>query len=147
MIQRVSWLLGVMFVAGVSAAQAPPRVVPQDVLEGLTQLECRFSTSARGNWRGVTPDAPVIEPARLDLSITDIDVMSGTATTRIEGRATSVSARSDRSNLFFLDLTSGDTALLTTVFSQQTEDGGLKAVHVRSGRSPAQLVGDCRMVR
>jgi len=147
MIQRVSGFLGVLLVAGAAVAQVPPRVVPQDVLEGISQLECRFVSGARGRWDGVSPEGPAIEPARLVLTITDIDVAGGTATTRTDGQVTSVSARSDRSNLFFLDLTGGDVVLLTTVFSQETEDGRLKAVHVRSGRSPAQWVGDCRRVR
>jgi hypothetical protein len=147
------------FVLGVSAvsmllavapayAQAPRAlgsspVVAPEVLEAIERLDCAFTASARGNWSGGAPRVQTTNAGQVDVSLSDIDVLEGSATIRAEKRTASISVRSDRSNLYFLDPGSDGIATLTTVFSQETRPGRLKAVHTRTGRVAAQLYGDC----
>jgi hypothetical protein len=136
--------------AGTSApaVQLTTRVISQDVLESITHLDCAFAAGVSGTWAAARPTAIIRQRTDLLLlDISDIHVVDGSATTNDRGRIASVSVRSDRSNLYFLEIGSGDAVLATTVFSQETAAGRLKAVHTRSGRNPAQFYGDCRVVR
>jgi hypothetical protein len=146
----VAWLsalLGPLPVAGASAAQSSVRVVSQEVLESIEHLDCTFATRVSGTWVSAQPVVTVSEKAgQLSLDISEINVVDGSATARDRGRTAAVSARSDRSNLYFFEVGPDDAVVLTTVFSQEAETGRLKAVHTRTGRNPAQFYGDCRVV-
>jgi hypothetical protein len=74
-------------------------------------------------------------------------VADGTATSRSGGRTASVSARSDRSNLYFLELGADGIVRLTTVFSLETPSGRLRAAHTRTGRAAEQFYGDCAVMK
>lgn len=148
-------VVGAMVFAGAAAhAQAPAtaqgaaRTVPQSVLEQIVRLDCTFTLAAAGVWPDGEP--AVRSSTRSDpllVRMSDISVADGTATSRSAGRTASVSAKSDRSNLYFLDVGPDGTLALTTVFSQESRPGRLKAVHTRTGPAAEQFYGDCAAVR
>jgi hypothetical protein len=77
------------------------------------------------------------------LNLSGIDVANGSATSDSAGRRSPVTVRSDRSNLYFMDAGANGVVAMTTVFSQLTATGRLKAVHTRTARSAEQFYGDC----
>ena len=79
------------------------------------------------------------------VGIADIDSADGIATmTRAEG-ASSVTVQLSGSNLYFLDVRASG-ATLTTVFSQESQPGRLKAVHTQTESNLAQYYGDCEIL-
>ena len=133
--------------------QTPPREpiapsVTREVLESIAQLECAFTVVAAGRWSGASPTvrmSTLSEP--MGLTLFDISVPDASATSRSAGRTSSVSVRSDQSNLYFLDGQSDGVISLTTVFAQTTATGRLKAVHTRTGQVAEQFYGDCGIAK
>ena len=139
-----------MLLLGASAGwQSPPvtgtaPTVSQDFLESIVRLECAFTVMAAGTWSGAEPTVLVSTlKTPLALNVSEINVADGSATSESAGRRWPVSVRSDRSNLYFLDIGLDGVSRLTTVFSQLTVGGRLKAVHTRTARSAEQFYGDC----
>jgi hypothetical protein len=125
----------------------PPAITPE-VLEAVVRLDCVFTSAATGNWTGERPLAQTATNAdRLDVSLSNINVADGTATLRADRRTASISVRSDRSNLYFLDPGADEMVTLTTVFAQEARPGRLKAVQTRTGRVAMQWYGDCAVDR
>ena len=137
---------GLFAVVGAVLLTAPTQ--RQRSLESIQRLECVFTAGVSADWSGAEPSVRTLGAAnRLTLNLSDINVVDGSATLRDGARTSSVSARSDRSNLYFFDLGSSGTATLTTVFSQETRPGHLKAAHTRTGVDAAQFYGDCEIGR
>ncbi len=139
-----------MLLLGVSAGwQSPPvagtaPTVSQDVLESIVRLECAFTVMAAGTWSGATPTVRISTlKTPLAVNLFEIDVADGTATSESAGRRWPVSVRSDRSNLYFLDIGLDGVSRMTTVFSQLTVTGRLKAVHTRTAPFAEQFYGEC----
>jgi hypothetical protein len=134
---------------GTEGWQPPPAArtaptVSQDVLESIVRLDCAFTVVASGTWSDAAPMVQIstLKPP-LALSLFEIHVADGSATSESAGRRWPVSVRSDRSNLYFLDIGLDGVSRLTTVFSQFTPAGRLTAVHTRTARSAEQFYGDC----
>ena len=151
MVARVTVVSAVlMLLVGVSAGwQSPPAAdtalsVSQDVLESIVRLDCAFTVMAAGTWSGAAPTVRISTlKTPLALNLLQIDVVDGSAMSESAGRRWPVSVRSDRSNLYFLDIGLDGVSKMTTVFSQLTATGRLKAVHTRTARSAEQFYGDC----
>lgn len=130
-----------------AVAQAPPAKLPQVRLDAVKRLKCVFTVAAVGSWVRPEPQARTVTAADLlTLEISDIELTEASATVRRGSERTSVSARSDRSNLYLFRIAGNGTAMATTVFSQETESGRLKAVHSEGGIGARQLYGECTIL-
>ena len=129
---------------------------PSTVLDSVTSLKCSFPASAAGAWKNGESQAVVQKPADVfTLSIIDIDTQDGTAEVIGLGAPAHVTVKLAGANLHFLDIRLTGALAITTVFSEQSRDGRLKAVHSRSdylggrggGDSPSvsQYYGDCEV--
>ncbi len=126
---------------------------PSASLEAITGLECRFSAGARGSWTDGRAESATLPGGSLELAFTDIDSASGSAV--IEGPRDHIelTVRVVGSNMHLLDIRPAGALGITTVFTEESRDGRLKAVHSQSdfgsGRGVAtppvatQYYGDC----
>jgi hypothetical protein len=131
--------------AAVAASGQQPRP-GQHALGRVKRLECSFSAVAAGEWGNGRADVRVTAGrAALRFTITDIDSANGSATIRRADKPSSASVQLSGSNLYFLDV-GGRGPALTTVFSQESTPGRLKAVHVETVPAPAQFSGDCEVL-
>jgi hypothetical protein len=135
-----------IWLATTLVASGQDRSPGQRALNSIKRLKCSFGTSTAGNWQSGEPQVRVAELKNaLSFTIADIDSADGIATITRSERASSVSVQLSGSNLYFLDVrTSGAT--LTTVFSQESRPGRLKAVHTQTEPNLAQYYGDCEIL-
>jgi len=143
---RAARVVTLIWLATTLVASGQDRGSGQRALSSIKRLKCSFGTSTAGNWQSGEPQVRVTELKNdLGFTIADIDSADGIATmTRSEG-ASSVTVQLSGSNLYFLDVrTSGAT--LTTVFSQESQPGRLKAVHTQTEPNLAQYYGDCEIL-
>ena len=143
---RAAQVVMLIWLATVIAASGQDRSPGQRALSSIKHLKCSFRTSTTGDWQSGEPQVRVTELRNaLSFTIADIDSADGIATmTRAEG-ASSVSVQLSRSNLYFLDVRASG-ATLTTVFSQESQPGRLKAVHTQTEPNLAQYYGDCEIL-
>ena len=131
---------------------------PSTVLGSVTSLKCSFPSSAAATWKNGEPQVVVQKPADVfTLTIIDIDAQEGTAQVIGLGAPAHVTVKLAGANLHFLDIRLTGALAITTVFSEESHDRRLKAVHSRSdyvgsgfpGASgpPAvsQYYGDCEV--
>jgi hypothetical protein len=135
-----------IWLATAIALSGQDRSPGQHALSSIKRLKCSFRTSTAGDWQNGEPQVRVTERRNaLGFTIADIDSADGIATmTRAEG-ASSVSVQLSGSNLYFLDVRASGAAL-TTVFSQESQPGRLKAVHTQTEPNLAQYYGDCEIL-
>jgi hypothetical protein len=135
-----------IWLATTLVASGQDRGPGQRALSSIKQLKCSFRTSTTGDWQSGEPQVRVTELKNpLSFTIADINSADGIATmTRAEG-ASSVSVQLSGSNLYFLDVRASG-ATLTTVFSQESRPGRLKAVHTQTEPNLAQYYGDCEIL-
>jgi hypothetical protein len=135
-----------IWLATTLVASGQDRSPGQRALNSIKRLKCSFGTSTAGNWQSGEPQVRVTELKNaLSFTIADINSADGIATmTRAEG-ASSVSVQLSGSNLYFLDVRASG-ATLTTVFSQESQPGRLKAVHTQTEPNLAQYYGDCEIL-
>ncbi len=127
------------------------------VLGSVTNLKCSFPSSASATWENGEPQVAVKKAAgAFTLSIIDIDSQDGTAEVIGLGAPSHVTVKLAGANLHFLDIRLTGALAITTVFSEESHDGRLKAVHSRSdyvgslfpGSGPpavSQYYGDCEV--
>jgi hypothetical protein len=130
---------------------------PSPVLEAVTSLTCSFPSSTAAIWKNGEPQVVVQKPGDLfTLSIIDIDVQEGTAQAIGLGAPAHITVKLVGANLHFLDIRPTGALAITTVFSEESHDRRLKAVHSRSdyvgsampGSGPpavSQYYGDCKV--
>jgi hypothetical protein len=121
-------------------------------LELVKSLSCTFTVSATGSWNGGDPQVDVKKGlTNFTVAFDDIDVTDGTAERVGAGsQEAEVTVKLMGSNLHILDI-SRTGVTITTVFSLETENGRLQAVHSRMLTAPAagaepvaqQYYGDC----
>ena len=143
---RAARVVILIWLATTLVASGQDRGSGQRALSSIKQLKCSFRTATTGDWQSGEPQVRVTELKNaLSFTIADIDSADGIATmTRSEG-ASSVTVQLSGSNLYFLDVrTSGAT--LTTVFSQESQPGRLKAVHTQTEPNLAHYYGDCEIL-
>jgi hypothetical protein len=131
------------------AAQNQPIPSPPPInLEAIEALKCVFTAGAIRRGGGAEPRLrPATKVDLVTIQLVDIDTNGGEATLKRGGRSSSVSVRSDRSNLYFLSVDRDSNVLLTTVFAQESRPGRLKAVHSEVGTDARQLYGECEVVK
>jgi hypothetical protein len=146
--------------ADVLVASGQQRVAPPNPLNFVKSLKCTFMTSASAKWMDGEPQVAVRKSTGvLSLTIQDIDPAEGSATISGAGGTAFVTVKLTGSNLHFIDMRAGGAVTLTTVFSQESKDKRLKAVHTRtdylqmslpgflSEPEVAQYYGDCEIVQ
>ncbi len=125
------------------------------VLEAVTSLTCTFPASAAGAWVAGKAKAEVPNDTNtFVLTLTEIDSQGGTAMAAGLGATSEVTVRLVGSNLHFLDIRPIGSLAVTTVFSEESHDARLKAVHSRSDYAGgpgapmvSQYYGDCAILR
>ncbi|MEQ1757055.1 MAG: hypothetical protein ABL986_01970 [Vicinamibacterales bacterium] len=132
-------VVGVCVVLGTSAIDAqrrgrrPRGPEASPVLEAVTALTCVFPASASGSWTNGQPSAAVASPAgATTMRLSEVDAQGGTAIAAGLGETAEVTVRLVGSNLHFLDIRPSGALAVTTVFSEVSHDGRLKAVQSRS---------------
>ena len=127
---------------------------PNTLLASSTSLKCSFLTSAAATWQAGEPRVQVKNGSdRFVLTITDIDTQEGTAQAAGLGALAHVTVKLAGANLHVLDIRPAGSLAITTVFSQESHDGRLKAVHSRTDYlgmpgfsaepTVSQYYGDC----
>jgi hypothetical protein len=135
-----------IWLATLTVASGQDRSPGQRALSSITRLKCSFRTSTAGDWQSGEPQIRVTERRNaLSFTVTDIDAADGIATMTGDGGASSVSVQLSRSNLYFIDVRASG-ATLTTVFSQESQPGRLKAVHTQTAPDLTQFYGDCEIL-
>jgi hypothetical protein len=136
-------------------AQRRGRPAPTNArLDLVTSLNCTFTASASGSWMGGDPQVDVKKGLTdFTLAFKNIDITDGTAE-RVGGadQEAEVTVKLMGSNLHILDITRNGVSI-TTVFSAESQEGKLQAVHSRMMLSPnantepiaTQYYGDCVM--
>ena len=129
----VTWLVA----AGPLSAQddAP------NPLADVTSLACSFPISATAGWEDGEPQARVRKGPVLMFEYVDIDTSVSTA--RVIGLSTegNLVVQLHGANLHFLELRTTGSINITTVFSQESRDKKLKAVHARADYLPIDIPG------
>jgi len=157
-------VVGLCVVLGTSAVDAqrrgrrPRGPEASPVLEAVTALTCVFPASASGSWTNGQASAAGASPTgTTTMRLSEIDSQGGTAIAEGLGETAEVTVRLVGSNLHFLDIRPSGALAVTTVFSEVSHDGRLKAVQSRSEyggthggasvASPAasQHYGDCEI--
>ena len=129
-----------------------------NLLTSIKALTCVFPLSVSAGWQMGEPQANVKTGGVLTVKITEIDTQDGSA--KFEGSTAShVVAQLAGWNLHFLDMQPAGALSLTTVFSQVSKEGKLKAVQTRTDYLPvtlpryvstptvAQYYGECEAVK
>ncbi len=132
-------------------AQLAVHVAATPTLAATTGLKCEFTMSAVGNWSDGA--AALVQPARLRLSFDAINTDEGTAASSGGMGRSDITARLSPSALHFIQMFRDGPLYVTTVFTQETSTGKLKAVHSRHEEtgvripgftsSPEQYYGEC----
>ena len=135
-----------VWLATVIALSGQDRSPGQQALSSITRLTCSLNTSTAGDWQGGEAQVRVTERKNaLTFTIADINSADGIATMTTAEGASSVSVQLSGSNLYFLDVRARGAAL-TTVFSQESQPGRLKAVYLQTEPELAQYYGDCEIL-
>jgi hypothetical protein len=133
-----------MLLMGGVLAGAQQRPANRNPLTMVKRLTCTFTATAVGSWPDAAPEIHVSTPSEpLVLTIADIDTDQGSATIAAAAGKSTATVTLNGSNLYFLDLRPNGYAALTTVFSQETRNKRLKAVHMRTEPTVAQYAGEC----
>ena len=124
-------------------AAASQRLAPANPLPSVTGLKCVFTAAASA----APPDdvQPRSQPP-LTVTITDIDLGDGTARVNAGDGSRAATAQITGSNLYVLEI-GANAVTLTTVFSQESKDQRLKAVHTRTAPEVAHFAGDCEILK
>ena len=129
------------------------RTSAQDALARVTALSCRFTLLATGTWQNGEARADV-KPSTLSIAFKDIDLQDGMATVVEAFGPSEIVVRLSGGNLHLMQMGGSSGALyVTSVFSRQTREGRLQAVHTRHEYAeisvpgftsrPEQYYGDC----
>ena len=129
---------------------------PNPVLALARSLKCSFLTSAAATWQAGEPRVQVKNASDpFVLTLTDIDAQEGTAQAAGLGALAHVTVKLAGANLHFLDIRPAGSLAITTVFSQESRNGRLKAVHSRTDYlgmpgfpaepTMSQYYGDCEV--
>lgn len=120
----VMWMAIVLAIAAHLSAQGSER---QNALAGIRTLKCSFPVSAIGSWKDWTPKADLQQGPPLTLVIDEIDIDGGTA--RIG--TTHTTALLTQNSVHFMERTMAGSLTMTTVLSQKSPKGTLRAVRSR----------------
>jgi hypothetical protein len=159
MTRRTTGLAVAALLANVLVASAQQRGDAPNPLAAVKGLKCTFLTSVSTKWQDGVPLAQIRKAgALLTLTIQDIDPAEGSATIVGANGESFVTVKLTGANLHFIDMRPSGAVTLTTVFSQESKDKKLKAVHTRtdflqmnlpgfvSEPEVAQYYGDCDIV-
>jgi hypothetical protein len=148
---RLTMLL-MLVVPAVTSAQAREA----DRLAAAKSASCVFSTMAVGTWNGGAATAEV-KPAKLTVGFDQINTEEGTA--RVVGAfgPSDIIVKLSAGTLHFVQAFREGPLYTTTIFSQESRGGKLKAVHTRHEYTevslpgftsrPEQYYGECEIVK
>ena len=122
----------------IAAAQAPN--APAARLVKAKALECNFSMLATGTWTDGKPVAST-KAATLTVSFASIDTQDGTADAAGDSGKAHITVRLVGNYLTLMQMDAYGALYVTTVFSTETKNGRLQAVHTRHEYTPVQLPG------
>ena len=158
MTRRKTGFVVAAVLANILVASAQQRGAAPNPLNSVKGLKCSFLTSASAKWQDGEPQVQIRKSSGvLTITIQDIDPAEGSATILGAGGASFVTVKLTGSNMHFIDMRAGGAVTLTTVFSQESKDKKLKAVHTRtdylqmslpgfvSEPEVAQYYGDCEI--
>jgi len=135
-----------LLIVGVVAGEAPQRPTAKNGLTAVKHLTCRFTAAASVSWSGPAPDVHLSSPDQpLIIDISKIDIDEGTASISTAAGTSTATVTVNGSNLYVLSLPPSGDASVTTVFSQESKNNRLKAVHTRAAASVAQYGGECEV--
>lgn len=158
-----SLLLLVLLVSvGSPAAHAQRRGQPpppgQFPLATVKSLKCAFPVYASTTWRAGEPQVQV-KMTEIVLTYTEIDAQEGTARLFGLSNVGELVARVSTFSLHLLEITSSGSLKVTTVFSQESRPGKLKAVYAQhdylrmsipgfeAEPTVSQYYGECEVVQ
>jgi hypothetical protein len=122
----VAAALTAMFVSG-AGAQTKGEI---DMMT-IKTLDCTFSVTAVGAWKGGEPSAQIRTGGTVSVKLEEIDTGDGSA--RMPGNPPiEIVVQASVWNLHFLDVERSGRLIMTTVFAQESKPGRLKAVHTRT---------------
>lgn len=141
-----------VLLAGFASADA--QVAVNMNLMTITALECTFSASVAATWKGGEAGGVVRATEPLSLKYDGIDTRD--MIVHLAGSPEELVLQASSTNMHILEVLESSVAI-TSVFSQPTKDGRLKAVHTRTetlqdARGAAeptviQYYGDCAATR
>jgi hypothetical protein len=124
----------------------------------IKTLDCTFSVSAIGSWKGGEPTGTIKSGGTVSVKLEEISAQDGSA--RMPGNPPiELVLQASVWNLHFLDVERSGRLIMTTVFGQESRNGRLKAVHTRtdylkismpnfeSEPTASQYYGDCAVGR
>jgi hypothetical protein len=123
---------------GAARAEAQPPFPAR--LGTVKALKCVFTVLANGTWKNGEPSAQV-KPAMLSMRFDAINTEEGTARVTDAFGHFEITARLSTDVLHFVQSFKEGPLYITTVFSAQSRDGKLKAVHTRHELTEAVLPG------
>jgi hypothetical protein len=112
----------------------PPRLVQ------ARSLTCSFTVMATGTWRDGTAEAAV-KPASLSVAFHSVDTQDGTAEAVADSGKSHITVRVLGQYLHLMQMDPYGALYVTTVFSHETREGKLQAVHTRHEFTPVSLPG------
>jgi len=111
-------------------------------LPGVKRLKCQFTASAGGSWTNGEPQARVKNTGVLSVEFSEIDTDESSARTGSVASGTNhIVAQLRGWTLHFLDAEPDGGLNVTTVFSRESRDKKLKAVHTRTKYLPISVPG------
>lgn len=121
-------------------------------LAAAKKLSCEFPVMATGTWKSGEPQADT-KPVRLSIAFDSVNVDEGTARVIGPFGPSEIIARQAFGALHFVQSFRDGPLYITTVFSKETRNGRLQAVHTRHEYTevflpgftsrPEQYYGDC----
>jgi len=130
-------LAGLLVMGAAVVAQAQTPVEPPNPLTQVRALKCRFPAATSAAWKDGQPVAQAkTQDMRFDINA--IDIEDGTAEFLGTAGRAYVTAVLSGWSLYFVETAVGQLNL-TTVFTQETSPGKLKAVHSRHGYLQMQV--------
>jgi hypothetical protein len=145
-----------MFGAMLLGAQLAAPASAAGILATATVVRCEFQVVSTGAWKDGTAQAQV-QPATLRLVFDAINTDEGTAASAGALGRSDIIAKLSSSGLHFIQMFRDGPLYVTTVFTQESRPGRLKAVHTRHEEngvhipgftsSPEQYYGECEAER
>jgi hypothetical protein len=137
-------VLALAALAGSDAAVADEALVRslalQEKLANATGLDCSFSEQATGRWSDGKP-RPVLGPAQLKVTFTNVNIDEGTAQTPGDYGASYIVVKYSWLYLNLIQQLRDGPMYTTTVFATEASAGRFAAVHVRLEYASARLAG------
>jgi hypothetical protein len=138
---RHLFYLGVLTLVFLAEAGGPSgQGAETNALAKIKSLKCVFPVYASGSWKSGEPQA-VAKTGQLSIQIDAIDVQDGSARFVGAGESSHIIAQLSGWSLHFLETGNTGGVNITTVFSQESRDKKMKAVHSRHDYLQMSLPG------